>query len=123
VQCIPDFRTELDLQSLGLFGVGMLPIGERLTVRATVGFSARQKRTHQVPDGAPGYTRTSTAVLPGFGVGAGFAVTKKLDVYAEWNKYEGENGDGQFPTGEISNPGTIGEGDLAIFSLGARWRF
>jgi OOP family OmpA-OmpF porin len=123
VQCIPDFRTDIDLQSLGLFGVGMVPIGDRLTFRATVGFSARQKRTHQVPDGAPDYTRTTTAVLPGFGVGAGFAVTKKLDVYAEWNKYEGENGDGQFPTGEMSNPGTIGEGDIAIFSLGARWRF
>lgn len=123
VQCIPDFRTEIDFQALGLFGVGMVPIGDRLTFRATVGFSARQKRTHQVPDGAPAYTRTSTAVLPGLGVGAGFAVTKKLDVYAEWNKYVGDNGSGGFPTGEISNPGTIGEGDIAIFSLGARWRF
>jgi opacity protein-like surface antigen len=123
VQCIPDFRTDIDLQALGLFGVGMLPIGDRLTFRATVGFSARQKRTHQVPDGAPDYTRTTTALLPGFGVGAGFAATKKLDVYAEWNKYEGENGDHGFPTGEMSNPGSISEGDLAVFSMGVRWRF
>jgi hypothetical protein len=101
----------------------MVPIGDRLTVRATVGFSARQKRTHQVPDGAPDYTRTTTAVLPGLGVGAGFAVTKKLDVYVEWNKYEGDNGDHGFPTGDMVNPGEIGEGDIETFSLGARWRF
>jgi OmpA-OmpF porin, OOP family len=122
-QCFPDFGTELDLESLGLFGVGILPISDRLAFRATVGFSARRKRTHQVPDGAPDYTRTTTAMLPGFGVGAGFAVTRKLDVYAEWNRYEGENSDGGLPVGELQNPGTIGEGDLSIFSLGARWRF
>jgi len=123
VQCIPDFRTDIDLQALGLFGVGMVPIGDRLTFRATVGVSARQKRTHQVPDGAPDYTRTSTILLPGFGLGAGFAVTKKLDVYAEWNKYAGNDGDGQIEIGAMIKPGTIAEGDLAIFSLGARWRF
>jgi len=123
VQCIPDFRTELDLQSLGLLGVGMVPIGDRLTFRATVGVSARQKRTHQVPEGAADYTRTSTAVLPSFGVGAGFAVTRKLDVYAEWNKYAGESGEGRFPTGEMLNPGTISEGDIQVFSMGVRWRF
>lgn len=122
-QCLPDFRTELDLQALGVFGVGMLPVGDRLTLRATLGFSARQKRTHQVPDGAPDYTRTTTTALPGFGIGAGFAVTKRLDVYVEWNKYAGENGSGGFPSGEIANPGTIREGDLTVFSLGARWRF
>lgn len=123
VQCIPDFRTEMDMQAFGLFGVGILPIGDRLAFRATVGFSAREKHTHQIPDGAQDYTRNSHAVLPGWGVGAGFAVTKKLDVYAEWNKYEGEGGGHPFPTGEMSSPGKIAEGDIAVFSMGVRWRF
>jgi opacity protein-like surface antigen len=123
VQCIPDFRSDVDMQALGLFGVGVLPVGERLTFRATVGFSAREKSTHQVPEGAPDYTRNSTRVIGSFGAGAGFAVTRRLDVYAEWNKYDGGSGH-SFPTGEMKSPGSVlVEADVAVFSLGVRWRF
>jgi hypothetical protein len=123
VQCIPDFRSDVDLQALGLFGVGMLPIGDRLSVRATVGFSDREKRTHQVPDSGAAYSRSSSTLMASFGVGAGLAVTQRLEVYAEWNKYDGEGGH-SFPTGEISKPGTVGvEGNIEVFSLGVRWRF
>jgi hypothetical protein len=124
VQCIPDFRSDIDLQALGLFGVGMVPIGDRLSVRATVGFSVREKSTHQVPEGAADYTRNSHAVIASLGVGAGFALTSRLEIYAEWNKYEGEGGGHPFPTAEVKKPGTvIAEGDIEIFSMGARWRF
>ena len=123
VQCIPDFRSDIDLQGFGLFGVGIVPISDRLSVRGTVGVTARHKHTHQVPDGAADYTRSSTKLLAGFGVGAAFAINRKLDVYAEWNRIDGGNSSGGLPIGEMSNPGEISEGDLAIFSLGARWRF
>lgn len=123
VQCIPDFRSDIDMQALGAFGVGMFPLGDRLTVRATVGLSLREKETHQVPVGAPDYTRNSHSAIGSFGFGAGWALTKKLDIYAEWNRYDGEGGNG-FPSGTPSAPGTVlVEGDIRVFSLGARWRF
>jgi opacity protein-like surface antigen len=123
VQCMPDFRSDIDMQALGAFGVGTFPLGDRLTVRATVGLSLREKQTHQIPVGAPDYSRTSHSVMGGFGFGAGWAVTKKLEVYAEWNRYDGDGGS-EFPTGEPRSPGTVmEEGDIRVFSLGARWRF
>lgn len=123
VQCIADFRSDIDMQSLGAFGVGMFPIGDRLTVRATVGLSLREKRTHQVPVGAPDYSRSSHTVMGGFGFGAGWAVNRKLDVYVEWNRYDGDGGS-EFPSGEVRTPGTVmEEGDIRVVSLGARWRF
>jgi hypothetical protein len=123
VQCIPDFRSDIDMQALGLFGVGMLPVGDRLTFRATLGLGLREKKTHQVPVGAPDYTRTSHLMIASFGFGAGWAVTKKLDIYAEWNRYDGDGGT-PFAVGEQQAPGTAAvEGDIRVFSLGARWRF
>jgi hypothetical protein len=122
VQCIPDFRSDIDMQALGLFGVGLLPVGDRLAFRATVGLAVREKKTHQVPVGAPDYTRTSHLVMGSFGFGAGWALTKKLDIYAEWNRYDGDGGSG-FTVGKIQAPGTVAEGDIHVFSLGARWRF
>jgi opacity protein-like surface antigen len=122
VQCIPDFRSDIDMQALGLFGVGLLPVGERLTFRATVGLSLREKKTHQVPVGAPDYTRTSSLAMASIGFGAGWALTKKLDIYAEWNQYAGDSG-APFAVGDVQAPGTVKEADIRVFSLGARWRF
>jgi hypothetical protein len=121
VQCIPDFKSEVDLAAFGLYGVGMLPIGDRLTVRAGVGFSVRQKRTHQIPVGAPDYERTSNDVTPGFDVGFSFAVNRRLEVYTEWSKFAGNGG---HSIGHQLSPGTVeDEGDVGAVSLGARWRF
>jgi opacity protein-like surface antigen len=122
VQCIPDFRSDIDMQALGLFGVGLLPVGDRLTFRATVGLAVREKKTHQIPVGAPDYTRTSNLAMAGIGFGAGWALTKKLDIYAEWNRYAGDSGT-PFAVGDVQAPGTVEEGDIHVFSLGARWRF
>jgi hypothetical protein len=123
VQCIPDFRSDIDVQNFGLYSVGILPIGDRLSLRAAVGFSLRERKTHQVPVGAPDYTRHSQDVRVAFGIGAGFAVTKRMDVYAEWSKLDG-SGDHPFPTGEQLNPGTVAvEAAIEVFSLGARLRF
>jgi hypothetical protein len=122
VTCIPDFESEIEMRAFTTSGVAMYTFGDRLSVRAAVGLYLREKKTRQVPLGAPAHSRSSHAVLGSFGFGAGYAVTKKLDVYLEWNKFQGE--DPGYGDGTPSPPGSIAdEADLEAFSLGARWRF
>jgi opacity protein-like surface antigen len=122
VQCIPDFESEIDMQAWTINGVGMIPIGNRLTVRAQIGWLGRTKKTHQVPSTGADYTRSSGQVLPTYGVGASFAVKPKLEVFAEWNKFVGD--DPGYGDGTPAPPGSIlDEADAEAFSLGVRWRF
>lgn len=121
VVCIPDFESQVDLSAFHFSGVGMVPIGDRLTVRAQVGFMAREKQTHQIPITGDDYRRSATDVLPTIGVGASFAIRPKVEVYAEWNKFVGDD-----PSygGVQSAPGTVmDESDVEAFSIGARFRF
>jgi hypothetical protein len=122
VDCVPDFRSDGDLTAWTFNGVGQLPIGERFAVRANVGWMLRTKDTHIIPVSADDYNRSSRKVLPVYGVGANFAVTKKIDVFAEWSKFVGD--DPGFPSGEPVAPGSmLDESDAEAYSLGVRWRF
>jgi OOP family OmpA-OmpF porin len=121
VVCIPDFRSEVDLSAFHLSGVGMFPFGDRFTVRAQIGFMARRKETHQVPVTGADYRRSATDVMPTLGFGASFALKPKVELYAEWNKFTGDEpsyGAVQEPPGSLMD-----EADLESFSVGARFRF
>jgi opacity protein-like surface antigen len=121
--CVPDFRAEIEMQQLGLFGVGMIPIGDRLTVRATVGLSLREKKTRKRFVDGTDARHTGHMVTGSFGFGAGWAVNERLEVYGEWNRYDGKGGH-PFPTGEQAPPGkAMEEAQIEVFSMGARWRF
>lgn len=122
VQCIPDFESEVDMHAWTINGAGMVPIGDRLTVRAQIGWQLRTKQTHQIPVTGADYTRSSELVLPTYGVGASFALKPKIELFAEWNKFVGD--DPGYGDGIPAAPGSIlDEADAEAFSLGVRWRF
>jgi opacity protein-like surface antigen len=123
VQCVPDFRAQIDIRELGLFAVGMVPIGDRLTVRATIGLPLREKKTRKIYVGAPEAEHTGRLLTGSFGFGAGWAVNPRLEIYGEWNRYDGKGGH-PFPTGEQAPAGEVmEEAHIEVFSMGARWRF
>jgi OmpA-OmpF porin, OOP family len=120
VECVPDFRSDLDISAWTINGAGALPIGERFALRANIGFALRTKKTHLVPVEGDDVHRTSQKLLPCYGVGANFAITKKIDVFAEWSKFAGD----EVSMGSIRAPGgLIDESDLEALSLGVRFRF
>jgi hypothetical protein len=122
VECIADFESDLDLSAWTFNAVGQLPVGDRFTLRANLGMMLRTKKTHLTTIEGDDFQRSSRKVLPIYGVGAGFAVTKKIDVFAEWSKFAGE--DPSFPNGLVVAPGAmIDEADAEALSLGVRFRF
>jgi hypothetical protein len=120
VECIPDFRSDVDISAWSLNGAGALPIGERFALRANLGWILRKKHTHLVPVEGDDSRRSSQKVLPHVGASVNFAVTKQIDVFAEWSKFMGD----EVSMGSIRAPGgLIDESDLETLSLGVRWRF
>jgi OmpA-OmpF porin, OOP family len=119
--CIGDYRSEIKLRAVMINAAGVLPIGARFTVRGNIGMGLRVKETHQFPENAQDYELSANELMPFFGFGAGVAITPKLEVIAEWNKFAGQAegyGDG------VSKPGELGdEADVEAFSLGVRFRF
>jgi hypothetical protein len=120
VECIPDFRSDVDISAWSLNGAGALPIGERFALRFNLGMVLRSKKTHLIPVEGDETRRSSRKALPCVGVSANYAVTPKIDVFAEWSKYMGD----QVSMGSIRAPGgLIDESDLETLSLGVRFRF
>ena len=122
VECIPDFESDSDLSAWTFNAVGQLPVGDRFALRANLGLTLRKKTTHLTTIEGDDFRRSSQKVFSVYGIGAGFAVTKKIDVFAEWSKFTGE--DPGFPDGTMVAPGAItDEADTEAVSLGVRFRF
>lgn len=122
VECIPDFRSSVDLKAWTVNAVASYSFGDRLSVRAQLGWMYRTKDTHQVPVTGDDWRRSSSQILPVFGFGASFALQPRLELYGEWNKFVGKKPG--YGDGNPSPPGSItDESDVEAFSLGVRWRF
>ena len=120
IECIPDFESNLDLSAWTFNGVGQLPIGDRFALRANLGLALRRKKSHLVTIEGDDIQRSSQKALSLYGIGANFAVTRKIDVFAEWSKVAGD----EPGMGSIRAPGgLLDESDLEALSLGVRFRF
>ncbi len=119
--CVPDFTSEVDMRAWTFNVAAVLPIGDRLSLRANKGWSLRTKKTHQVPVTGADYRLKSEKVLPFFGFGAAFALTPKLELVAEWNKFVGRNP--SLAAAPPSEGSLLDEADSEAFSMGARFRF
>jgi OmpA-OmpF porin, OOP family len=110
-------ETSVRSEGAELSALGLLPVGERLTLFARAGaFAARTKASYsgggsvRLVDGGQSQTRRSTQAV--YGVGATYDFTPSLALRVEWSRY-----------GKLGDEFTGGELDADVLSAGIQWRF
>jgi len=90
--------------------VGILPLGDRFTVFGKLGIYTSAVETDFNTILIRNTERTTNSDLT-YGAGVGFAITPKLQLRAEWQRYQDVDA------------GIVGKSDVEVISLGMVYRF
>jgi OOP family OmpA-OmpF porin len=107
----PAGTVTIDAAILDAAAVGILPLGDKFSVFGKVGLYTSAVETDFNTLTVRGTERTTNSDLT-YGAGVGFAITPKLVVRAEWQRYQ-----------DVDAGPNVGKSDVDVIGLGMVYRF
>lgn len=110
-------NADIRIKGLHVDAVGVLPLGAKFAVSASLGVLLSETKTFRVTSGAAtpilgAGSRINDEINPHFSLGLRYELGPKISFRAEWDRYV-----------KVGDANTTGEIDVDLYSVGLQFRF